>query len=160
MNIKPLKILKTIFTNFRTHYKVFYHELDPVKNVSHDKINNNFQWSNGRVVVQDRSSGLKYHYLVPLLLGIYILLDSLVIFGLNGFVYSNKAMPQLFTHLVHTPEFWQTGDVIMGLGLFMLPMVNGCLFLCPGLEPKYIMLLWIDDKDSKLVKLFAGGKSN
>src|SRR5699024_6045283 len=87
----------------------------------------------------------------------YVLLDSLYIMAQNGFHYSPDQMPQLFTHLVHPPEFWHTGDVIMGLGLLMLPTIYGCLMACPKLDSKYEMWLWVDRKDRNCIRMYSDG---
>lgn len=146
---------KLIKHSFCKHIRTLYCNLDQVQEVKTYSEKTSFNEKH------HFKSRYDYQYILPILLGIYVLLDCIVIIVDNG-GYSHTEMPQLFTHLISPREMWQTTDVIMGIGFLMFPSIYGRLLLCPKLSAQYQMYLLLrkhnTNDEMNTIKMYCGIK--
>ncbi|KAH9402298.1 hypothetical protein TYRP_016356 [Tyrophagus putrescentiae] len=69
-------------------------------------------------------------------------------------------MPQLLSHLISPRELWQTTDVTMGIGFFILPIIYGCLMVLPKLDHNCKIFQIVDKHDHRRIVMLCNGKAN
>ncbi len=141
-----------ISTQMVNHIQTLYNDLDPLK-VCSSKVQ---KFVNTSTV--SNSTEYNWQYLVPFLLGLYVLVDCLYILFENGLHYSFEEMPQLLSHLISPRELWQTTDVTMGIGFFILPIIYGCLMVLPKLDHNCKIFQIVDKHDHRRIVMLCNGK--
>ncbi len=138
-----------IFIEIMHHVQTLYNDLDQLKVCS----------SKEQKIVKT-STDYNWQYLLPFILGLYVLTDCVYILFENGLHYSFKEMPQLFSHLIPPRELWQTTDVTMGIGFLMLPTIYGCLLALPRLDYSCKIFQTVDKHDHRRIVMHCNGKGN
>ena len=160
LKFSPSKVFSRLWAAFLVHIRVLFYDLDPVKNARQYGIASKHELLRDfkKIANSPPKSRLNFnvHYVFPFLVDLFVLLDCVYILRQHGFVYSHKEMPEFLFHLVFPQEFWQQGDIMLGLGLGMTLLVYSCLLTDPMLDRKFWMYLFVDKKGKKVEIVING----
>lgn len=110
-----------------------------------------------KIVKNVQNSETNYHcllfahnyinYTPPVLVSLYVIIESLVILYQAGFHFSTNSLPNFFSHRLMLQAIWPIGDAVVLMAFANAIFVFTSLFFDPMFSPKLIMYLF--DKNEK-----------
>ncbi len=146
-----LSFVNSFFKLIVVHIKTVYTDLDSVKDVPIENLYQNNHLAKYKIAETKSKffsfSKIHKHYIVPEIITWLLVIDSLYILYCHGFHYSDKTIPELFSHLIYPDKLWKVGDITL-------------LFLFANTLITYFILIFDKQVDSKYVMYFFGSKQH
>lgn len=135
-SVSVFRFIQCLYKLVVNHVQTMYTELDAVKDAQvcnlHKNNQNTFQ--------------IHKHYVLPEIIVLLVLFDSLFIFYCNNFYYSDTSMPTLFFHLVFPEKLWKVGDITTFIILINALITYSNLIFDNQLDNKYVMYLFTNNQ--------------